>query len=46
MSAHASGLRVGLLVSLFLDSYMLTGSIVMAGCKPPRRTDARGTIVS
>jgi len=41
---HTSGLRVGLLTPLFSGIYAPTGSIVMAGCKPPtRRSDAWGT---
>ena len=40
--AHTSGLRVGLLISLFLVFYPLTGSIVTVRYKPPRVDPTRG----
>jgi len=45
--AHASCLRVGVLVSLFPEFYPPNGSIVTVRYKPPtRKTDAWGTLVS
>jgi len=40
--AHTSGLRVGLLISLFLVFYPLTRSMVTVRYKPPRVTPTRG----
>jgi len=45
--AHASCLRVGVLVSLFPEFYPPNGSIVKVRYKPPtRKTDMWGTLVS